>query len=51
MIEFDVLNIFKDVLKYDNPPEEQKHALNCLWSMSFEEKVLLSPQDKSSKKT
>ena len=39
MIEFDAINIFKDVLKQESPPEEQRYTLNCLWSMSFEEKV------------
>ena len=40
MIEFDALDIFKDVLKNGNSVDEQKQTLNCLWSMSFEEKVI-----------
>jgi hypothetical protein len=39
MIEFDALSIFKEILKHENPAEEQRLTLNCLWSMSFEEKV------------
>ena len=40
MLDYDALSIIKEVLKADNPIEEQKCALNCIWSMSFEEKVL-----------
>jgi hypothetical protein len=39
MIEEGALDIFTEVLKHGSPADELQCVLNCIWSMSFEEKV------------
>lgn len=39
MYDCNIFNILKDVFTSEEPNDEQKHALNCLWNLVFDEKI------------